>query len=1701
MENLSFGFTLDDKMTSALKSITESLAGTINYLEDVNKSIEGVDKQNFNTLKKNITQACSNIDQLSQGFNEASSKAQGLDKNVDSINGNSLNNLKKSAESATGSIEEVGREFSQSASQATQLNNASLSGISRSAENASKAIADIGNEAVGSAADLNKVNGSGINRIATAADSAAEAVDELGDEASETEAQLSRIDTSTGTLNSSFSNLKSTVLGAVAAFASFETAKAAINLSDEMTQTTSRLNLMNDGMQTTEELQSQIKEAALSSHAEYSTLADTVAKLGNNAGAAFSSSSEIVSFAEQLSKQFAISGASADEMAAATLQLTQGLSSGVLRGDEFNSVMEQAPGIAQMLADYLQVDKSQIRDMAAEGALTADVVKNAILGAANETDQKFDQMKVTFGQLWTDFKTNAMFAFKPISEALSNIANNDQFQSAVKSLGDTLNSIGQSAAPIVESVGNAFVTGFSWLINNWQTIAAGIGAITTAIVSLSAASSITSTFKTLQKGMGALFKSGGEGEKATGVAKLAQSLLGLMTPTNLAIAAFLALGAATAYFIATGKKVSDITKGFNSFDTAVSGFASNFGSVMSGVVESIQAKLPAIASQAGVIMSTLITGLLNSALNLVGAGAQIVLKLIVGIAQTMPTIVSSGFTFITNFLSGLMSGIPRLAETALTVIENFIGSLAENLPTLIQSGADTLVAWCQGLGQALPTLFAQAVVMISGLVQTIGEHLPEIIAKGFELVTSLVTGILQALPSIAQAVLSLIISFGGYIIQNLPMIIQAGINMVGGLVSGLVNSIPALLTGLAQLLSAIIDGIAQAIPGIVSKAWEMGGQLIQGLKNGISEAWSGFTTWLSSKWDELLTNVKSFFGIASPSTVFNDLGSNLLQGFWNGLQSIWEGMSSWIGGVWDQISSTFSGGNEVGGIDFTQANQQLDEFKSKVETVFNEVSQKSLALGQTLTTNIVMGLGSLAGQMAAAFAGVQGAMQAQVAQVVAITVQGFGALVPSITGVFGVVSSQCVTLLNTFSSSVQAVIARMAQLLAGSFSGIATSTIAQFEIIKNSSLSTMQAMISAIEGQFTGFANALLMTFTTLSNNLSLKLGVLVSTFNSGWSKIKNDALSIVSQMCNQILNLINKLVQDITNTMGRLRNEFSQIAKDMMSQFIAGINSQSGAVVSAASNLVQQLKDTFEKGLGIHSPSDYMIWVGQMMLAGLLEGMSPSDITAFIESTIKDMQASFEAGNFNAAETMDFISQQGAIDLIAKVTGMDLSAVTNAPASIPGIIQAAQQHIGYISPGGRSGSKFGLRFGNNADWCVSFVRAMAEDSGVPFPATNYVPDVVAWAKSQGRWTQEPQSGYAVIFDYSGGGSGSHIELVESVRGARDITTIGGNTGSPRGVYRQDRRSSIMGYVALDGGHGVGSTLAATLQNAYNAKYNPMGVTNGVPAYTGDINTLLNSYMGKPINLDVTGSGLENPAWFQRWTPPPAVARWAPQVLTVLRMLGQPETLLKGVLFGIDGESGGDPYSTYLGDENIIYGGSKGLLQTITPNFEQWKNPALPNDIYDPMQNIWCCLREMQDRYGGISNLINRKIRKGEWSGYAVGTRYVPQDMLAMIHKGEAILPASQNPYTNSGGDYLGDMFSNYIQPDYEPESFLNAENYSGTPTYTGTNNNVNVTLNVTQNINDSTDSRKSADEILNYLYDELERQFNGTGGGVALEY
>lgn len=259
--------------------------------------------------------------------------------------------------------------------------------------------------------------------MGAAATATAKDVDRLGD-------QLTDAARAAEQASNSGDRLMGTLKGMLGAFSAIGTIKWLANTSDAMTSINARLELMTGNAEAAAAAQNEIYAAAQRSRGAYTEMANLVSQLGMMAPEAFSDASgnlntgELVAFAEQLQKQMTISGASGQSAAAAMVQLTQGLSSGTLRGEELNSVLEQTPMIAKTIAEYMGVSTGEMRELASEGAITADVVKNAILGAAEETNAAFASMPMTWAQVWTSMQNVALQALQPVLNAVSWLASN-----------------------------------------------------------------------------------------------------------------------------------------------------------------------------------------------------------------------------------------------------------------------------------------------------------------------------------------------------------------------------------------------------------------------------------------------------------------------------------------------------------------------------------------------------------------------------------------------------------------------------------------------------------------------------------------------------------------------------------------------------------------------------------------------------------------------------------------------------------------------------------------------------------------------------------------------------------------------------------------------------------------------------------------------------------------------------------------------------------------------------------------------------------------------------------------------------------------------------------------------------------------------------------------------------------------------------
>ena len=232
-----------------------------------------------------------------------------------------------------------------------------------------------------------------------------------------------------------------------------------IKSGDDYIQTMARLKTIEDGSKTGQELQDSIMAAAQRSRTGFGIMADSVAKLRSQAGEAFKSNDEAIAFAEQLNKLYKIGGASLEQQKAGTLQITQALASGVLRGDEFNSMMENAPLVAQKLARHLGVSVGQLRAMAKDGQLTGDTLKNALLGSAVETNAEFAKMPMTFADMMTQIGNVASYAFQPLIQAWQEFINSTSGQNFMAGLETAMFAIGQIAMWLF----NLFVAGWDWV--------------------------------------------------------------------------------------------------------------------------------------------------------------------------------------------------------------------------------------------------------------------------------------------------------------------------------------------------------------------------------------------------------------------------------------------------------------------------------------------------------------------------------------------------------------------------------------------------------------------------------------------------------------------------------------------------------------------------------------------------------------------------------------------------------------------------------------------------------------------------------------------------------------------------------------------------------------------------------------------------------------------------------------------------------------------------------------------------------------------------------------------------------------------------------------------------------------------------------------------------------------------------------------
>ena len=350
-------------------------------------------------------------------------------------------------ESAVGATERINNSINMMGQSSTTIAAAGFNTLDQKITELSGKIQEQGAalQALGDAA--NSISGKGFDQMTAA-------IKEGNSALIDTIENQSRMGRETQKTNDQAGKLLNTIKRIAAAAGVTTLVRSFLDFSDTQAQINARLNLMNDGFQTTNELSEMIYQSALRSKAAYSDTADAVGKMGLNAGNAFSSNQELIAFTEQVNKQFKIGGASAQEQSNAMVQLTQAMAAGVLRGQDLNSILAAAPGIARTIEESMGWASGSIKQYAEDGKVTASVVKNALLDMADQTNQKFASIPMTLSDAMTQAQNIVQHEVKQMAQSWNDFIRTDQGQEILGEAISLLSVMAQVGTDALAAVGS-----------------------------------------------------------------------------------------------------------------------------------------------------------------------------------------------------------------------------------------------------------------------------------------------------------------------------------------------------------------------------------------------------------------------------------------------------------------------------------------------------------------------------------------------------------------------------------------------------------------------------------------------------------------------------------------------------------------------------------------------------------------------------------------------------------------------------------------------------------------------------------------------------------------------------------------------------------------------------------------------------------------------------------------------------------------------------------------------------------------------------------------------------------------------------------------------------------------------------------------------------------------------------------------------
>lgn len=1011
----------------------------------------------------------------------------------------------------------------------------------------------------------------------------------------------------------------------------------------------------------------------------------------------------------------------------------------------------------------------------------------------------------------------------------------------------------------------------------------------------------------------------------------------------------------------------------NFFGGIFSGLSSGLGQIFSGIM----AFAPQISSAfLGLFKFALIGGAIVAAFGIIQQ------KFGESLDQLWPMIQEKGTALLTQASEWITNNLPGVINSGFTLIGNIVDTLTALMPQLIEVGMSLVANLVSGFAQNLPTIIPKAVELIGAIVQGLVENIGLLIDAGLQLIVGLANGLVAALPTLIEQLPTIIVTIVQTLIEHLPEIITAGIQVIVALGEGLIEAIPQLITSITtDLIPAIWDTITQT-------DWlGLGKQIIE----GILEGFGSLGTKIGEKVGEVAGNVvgwfKDKFGIQSPSKLMHDeIGVQVGMGTVGGISDIdsaetdsqaqkvcdmvsntfnqkMPGLINNVQGLFKNLFSAISGSGDGQSVGFSfdmsglveSAQTAMDQLNAVISTGYDRIKanlagQNSEIVAQTKTifgqmvSEASTSIEAMVTQIKSSIAGMNGAFDGV-----------FNGLTKSAITQISTLFSGAKTIFNNLAATTQSIISKMGNAVVTLFQSMITITV-------NASYSMANQIISAIN----------VMTKGVLSASTSFK-----TSYISIWISAKNQAVSIVNTMRAAVVSSMSTMVTQINRAVAGLPSSFNSLGKEMMSQLKSGIETGKSGVLSVTSSLVSQLVSTFVTGLGIHSPSKVMTWIGQMMLAGLIKGMSQKQIIEFTSKYVGDMQDSFKNGELRLGTTVSTLKESGSqklIDYLQKNGDAEFEGTSNTTV--------------YPLQGGPYDitSWFGYRPASDTNG-VGTTNHGGLDIGAPAgtPILAASGGTVSLAGSNGGY------GNCVVIDHGNGLQTlyGHMSSIGTSAGATvtpgQVIGYVGSTGNSTGPHlhyeMRQNGTKIDPYPYIEGAQISGGTLTLSqaIQNALTL------MKSGTS--TEDIDKMGSNVMIGGLNLGAyTGTDGD-------------LTNWLTQACNIT---GESLSSLPGLIYAAKMESGGNPNAINLWDSNAAAGNpSKGLLQTIQTTFDAYAAPGMTN-VWNPVHNAVAAIRYMRARYGSVASVVNPRL--GGWYGYAIGTNHARSGLAIVGENGPEIV-------------------------------------------------------------------------------------------------